>query len=532
LQASVGCLEQPVLQRQRQQASDRVYEERILSARVCPSLKISLFQMAMYGIYRSQKMNLPHTRDRTSSSKLARPDLTKGSLVRHMFVLSWPTVLAMAMHTSYNLVDVFWVGKVSATAIAAVSLAGVVFFIILAIGQTLGSGTVAMIARAYGARQFDKAQHVLGQSVFLTMLVALAFGVVGVASSRQILSMLGGRAEVLELGAGYLRIVSVGFVFQLLTFSVNYTFRGAGDMKTPMFIMLVSTALNMILDPLMILGLGPFPRMEVLGAGYATAIAKLVGLVFAFSFFVVGKSGLKLKLRDAWPLEGAVVKGLLSIGVPVGISYGFMALSGLVVFRLAARFGAQAIAALGIGLRILQIASLPVVGIGIATTTLIGQNLGAGERARVQKTAYQSMGVCSAIMIALGCVFFFNAAALVKVFTAHIDVINMGTTYLKIASMYLLFMGLTVSMTGSFRGSGYTMPPMFAALVKLALLLALSYLFTGVTQMGVSGIWWALFISYGVETAIIGVWFSRGTWKYRRIDVIEEERVMATEGGE
>jgi putative MATE family efflux protein len=447
-----------------------------------------------------------------------------------MFVLSWPTVLAMAMHTSYNLVDIFWVGKVSATAIAAVSLAGVVFFIILAIGQTLGSGTVAMIARAYGAKQSDKAQHVLGQSVLLTGIVACAFGVLGVTFSRQILSGLGGQAEVLELGTGYLRIVSIGFMFQLLTFSVNYTFRGAGDMKTPMMIMLVSTALNMILDPLLILGLGPFPRMEVTGAAYATTIAKFVGFVFGFSFFVLGKSGLKLKISEAWPLDGAVAKALLSIGVPVGISYGFMALSGLVVFRLVARFGAQALAALGIGVRVLQIASLPVVGIGIATTTLVGQNLGGGEHGRVQRTAYQSMGVCAAIMIVLGCIFFLNASLLVGVFTEHPDVIRIGTVYLSIASGYLLFMGLTVSMTGSFRGSGYTTPPMMGAFVKLGLLVMLSYLFTGVSEMGVSGIWWALFISYGVETAVVGIWFSRGTWKYRRIDILEDEKSVATEG--
>ena len=461
--------------------------------------------------------------ERASVQSPTGTDLAKGSLVRHMFVLSWPTVLAMAMHTSYNLVDIFWVGKVSATAIAAVSLAGVVFFIILAIGQTLGSGTVAMIARAYGARQYDKAQHVLGQSVLLTTIVALGFGVVGVTFSRQILVMLGGRTEVLELGTGYLRIVSVGFVFQLLTFSVNYAFRGAGDMRTPMLIMLVSTALNMVLDPLMILGLGPFPRMEVMGAGYATAIAKLVGLVFAFSFFIVGKSGLKLRLREAWPLDRAVARGLLSIGVPVGISYGLMALSGLAVFRLVARFGSQAIAALGIGVRILQIATLPVVGISIATTTLVGQNLGARRPERVQSAAFQSIGVCSAIMVGLGLLFFFNARLLMGVFTQHVDVIDTGTTYLGIASVYLLFMGLTMSMTGSFRGSGYTMPPMFAALVKLALLVGLSYLLTETTRAGVTGIWWALFVSYAVEAAIIGIWFSKGTWKFKRIEVLEEK---------
>ncbi len=458
----------------------------------------------------------------------ARADLTQGSLVKHLFVLSWPTVLAMSMHTSYNLVDIFWVGKVGPTAIAAVSLAGVVFFIILAIGQTLGSGAVAMIARSYGAGRFGKVEHVLGQAVLLSTLVAIGSGAVGVAFSRQIVSLLGGRAEVLELGTEYLRIVSVGFVFQLLMFSVNYAFRGVGDMRTPMLMMVVSTVLNMILDPIMILGIGPFPRMEVRGAAYATMIAKLVGFLLGFAMLVVGRSGIRFKAREAWPLEGAVARALLAIGIPVGVSYGLMALSGLIVFRLAARFGAQAIAALGIGMRVLQIASLPVVGIGIATTTLVGQNLGARKMDRVEKTAYQSMAVSSAIMVLLGLVFFFNSSRLVGVFTDHVDVISTGATYIRIASAYLLFIGLTTSITGSFRGSGCTLPPMFAALVKLALLFGISYLLSDVSRMGVNGIWWAMLISYGVEMAIVGVWFSRGTWKSRRIEMLEEEGPLST----
>ena len=465
--------------------------------------------------------------DRTPALDSRQPDITEGSLVKHLFLLSWPVVLAMAMHTSYNLVDIFWVGRIGPSAIAAVSLAGVVFFIILAIGQTLGGGTVALIARACGAKQYEKIEHLLGQSVLLTAIVAIGFGLVGVTFSHSIMRVLGAQTEVLDMGAKYLRIISIGFGFQLLLFSVNFAFRGAGDMKTPMVIMLVSTILNMVLDPFMILGIGPFPRMEVQGAAYATVIAKLVGLIFGFLILVRGRSGLKFRFKDAWPLDGAVARSLLAIGVPLGISYGLMALSGLAVFRLVARFGSQAIAALGIGIRVLQIAALPVVGIGIATTTLVGQNLGAKKKRRVEKTAFQSMGVCSAIMIVFGAVFFFNARALVGIFTPHIDVIQIGTEYIRIASLYLFFIGLTVSMTGAFRGSGYTLPPMYAGLIKLGVLVGLGYYLSVVIEMGVTGIWWAMVTSYGVESAILGAWFSKGTWKVKRIAILEQkERVI------
>jgi putative MATE family efflux protein len=445
-----------------------------------------------------------------------------------MFLLSWPVVLAMAMHTLFNLVDIFWVGKVGPSAIAAVSLAGVVFFIVLAIGQTLGGGTIALIARAYGAKQYGKVEHLLGQSVLLSAILAIGFGLVGVTFAHSIMRVLGAEREVLDMGTQYLRIMSIGFGFQLLVFSINFAFRGAGDMKTPMMIMLVSTILNMVLDPFMILGIGPFPRMEVQGAAYATVIAKFIGLIFGLLVLLRGKSGLKFRVKEAWPLDGKVVGSLLAIGVPLGVSYGLMALSGLAVFRLVARFGSQAIAALGIGIRVLQIAALPVVGIGIATTTLVGQNLGAKKKRRVEKAAFQSMGVCSVIMIVFGAVFFFNARSLVGIFTQHTDVIQMGMEYIRIASLYLFFIGLTVSMTGAFRGSGYTLPPMYAGLIKLGVLVGLGYYLSEAVGMGVTGIWWAMVVAYGTESAILGAWFSKGTWKVKRIAILEQkERVIA-----
>jgi putative MATE family efflux protein len=437
----------------------------------------------------------------------------------------------MALQTSYNLVDLFWVGKVSTEAIAAVSLAGVVFFIILAIGQTLGSGTVALVARSYGARQYDKARHLLSQSILLTGIMAVGFGIIGALLSRHIMSILGARAEVLDLGTQYLRIVSIGFVFDLLAFSVNFTFRGAGDMKTPMWILLAATLTNMALDPLMILGIPPFPRMGVAGAAFATAIAQFVGFTIGFAILLRGKSGLKFRIGEAWPLERTAVGAVLSIGIPVGISYGLMSLSGLVVFRFVARFGSQALAAFGVGLRILQVASLPVIGVAIATTTLIGQNLGAREKGRAGTVAFQSMGICSAIMIGFGVIFFSCSRWLVGLFCPQSDVVAYGSQYLRIASFYLLFIGLSSSMTGAFRGSGYTMPPMYAGLIKLGILVALGYIISEPLGMGLPGVWWAMVISYGIEFVILAVYFSRGTWKLKRLGIVEGEGPIAEEMG-
>lgn len=426
------------------------------------------------------------------------------------------------MQTCYNLVDIFWVGKLGATAIAAVSLAGTVFFVILAVGQILGSGTVALVAQSFGAKLIDQANNIVKQSLLLASIIALFVSIIGFIYADQIMMLLGGRGEVLRLSTHYLKIVFIGFFFQLLSFSVNYGFRGAGDMKTPMMIMLVATITNIVLDPLLILGIGFFPRLEVQGAAIATTIAKSVSFIVGFIILVKGRSGIKLKIFQKWKLEEKVVKTILRVGIPVGISYGLMALSGMAVFRIVALFSENAIAALGIGIRILQMASLPVViSIGIATTTMVGQSLGAHDVKKTIQIGTTAMAFSTVIMVFFGIVFITHASALINIFTDNMSVVNYGIQFMKIVSLYLVFIGITVSLTGVFRGAGDTLPPMFAGLLKLCLLIVLAIIFSQKLGMGVTGVWWAMFVSYGIETLIIAVWYATGRWRRRGLELLD-----------
>lgn len=424
------------------------------------------------------------------------------------------------MQTSYNIVDIFWVGKLGATAIAAVSLAGTIFYVILAVGQVIGSGTVALVAQSFGAQLRDEANNVVRQSLVLASAIALFVCIIGFLFSHQIMMLLGGRGEVLMLSTNYLRIVFIGFLFQILSFSINYAFRGAGDMKTPMLIMLVATTLNIILDPLLILGIGFFPRLEVQGAAIATAIAKCASFVVGFIILARGKSGIQLRFLDHWRFEVRVVKTILGVGIPVGISYGLMALSGMAVFRIVALFSEYALAALGIGLRILQLASLPVVSIGIATTTMVGQSFGARDDKRAVQIGAIATAFSTAIMILCGIVFITNARSLVTIFTDNMQVLQYGTQFLKIVSLYLVFVGITTSLTGVFRGAGDTLPPMFAGLLKVFLLIIVALFFSRTLEMGVIGIWWAMFISYGIEMVTVAAWYATGRWRKRGLALL------------
>ncbi len=443
------------------------------------------------------------------------------NIFKQLTILSWPIILAFSMQVGYNIVDIFWVGKLGATAIAAVSLAGNVFFIILAVGQILGSGTIALVAQFYGAKQIDNANNIIRQSLLLVSIIALPVCISGFIFAKQIMFLLGGQADVLIISTSYLRIIFIGFFFQLISFTINYAFRGIGDMKTPMKIMLVATIINLILDPLLIFGLGFFPRLEVQGAAIATVIAKCASFLFGFMILIKGRSGIKLNIFKKWYLKTKVVKTILSVGIPVGISYGLMAFSNMAVFRIVSSFSEYALAALGIGIRILQLASLPVVSIGIATTTLAGQSLGARDIKKTMQIGNISMLFSTAITIFFGIIFVTNAKFLVSIFTQNPQVINYGLQFMQIVSLYLVFIGITMSLTGVFRGAGDTLPPMFAGLFKLALLIALAILFSQNLRMGITGVWWAIFISYSIETIIITIWYASGKWHKKGLGLLD-----------
>jgi putative MATE family efflux protein len=429
---------------------------------------------------------------------------------KQLIKLAWPVVLAFMMQTSYNLVDIFWVGKLGATAIASVSLAGNFFYIILALGQVIGSGTVALVAHSFGARSIDRANSIAKQSLLLAFIVSMVIGTLPFASSKQIMYFLGGRETVLTLSTGYLRIVSIGFFFQLLSFSINYIFRGAGDMKIPMYIMLIATT-----------SIGFFPRLEVQGAAVATAIAKFASFVVGFLILTKGRSGIKINFHTTWKLEGAIVRKIFSVGIPVGISYGLMATSIMVVFGIVAAFSEHALAALGIGSRIFQFASLPVVGIGIATTTIVGQNLGARDTRGAMQAGNTALGLSCVIMIAFIMLFIANARGLIALFTQSAPTIEHGIEFIRIASFYLIFVGITTSLTGVFRGAGYTIPPMIAGILKVSLLYILASSLSRTMHAGVTGVWWAMLIAYGLESLVMVLWYRKGTWRAKGLALLK-----------
>jgi putative MATE family efflux protein len=448
------------------------------------------------------------------------PDSQRERVLKQLITLAWPIVLAFLLQNSYNLVDLFWVGRLGATAIASVSLAGNIFYVILAVGQVIGSGTVALVAHSFGAGLIGQANDITKQSLFMASIIAFVVCILGIVSADRIMLFLGGRGDVLMLSTAYVRIVFLGFFFQLLSFSINYAFRGAGDMVLPMIIMLIATGTNLILDPLLILGIGFFPRLEVQGAAIATAVAQGASFLVGFIILLKGRSGIKLNLKEKWRLEQTITAKIFTVGVPIGISYGLMATSIMVVFRIVAAFSEHALAALGIGTRIFQFASLPVVGIGIATTTLVGQSLGARNSKLAGRVSSTALLLSVLIMIIFSVAFMVNARTLVSIFTDDDLVIYQGIRFIRIVAAYLLFAGISTSMTGVFRGAGYTLPPMLSGLLKVALLYTLARILSQTFGLGINGVWWSMIIAYAMESAILFLWYRGGSWRKKGLALL------------
>lgn len=446
------------------------------------------------------------------------------SIFKRLITLSWPITLAFIMRVGYQIVDIFWVGKLGATEVAAVALAGNTFFIVLAVGQLIGSGTVTLVAQTFGARIIDRANCIVRQALILSLITAFLVSALGFFFSRDLVSLLGGTGAVLSLGTQYLRILFIGFFFQLLSFSINYSFRGTGDMVTPMVLVFAATIVNMILDPLLILGIGIFPKLGVRGAAFATIIGMLTSFVLGLVILVRGKSGLKLELGKSWRLESSVVRTIMTVGTPISVSYLLMGFTVMAAFRIVASFSESAIAAMGIGVRILQFSTLPIVGIGISTTTIVGQYFGARDVPRAHKTGANSMLLCTAIMLLFSVVFYVCAPFLIQIFLNEELVVRYGTHYMHIAALYLVFIGLTTSMTGVLRGAGYTLPPMLAGLIKLAGLLLLAPQFAYTFGIGLDGVWWAMFVAYGIETLIITLYYVTGKWRKAGLELLNNVR--------
>ena len=417
------------------------------------------------------------------------------------------------LYTMLSVVDMFWVGKLGPATVAAVALAGSVLGVLFSLGQVVMVGVLATASRAAGADSRAGVRESLRHGLFIALLGSIPLAVVGVLLSGRILGWFGAAPDVVAAGSGYLAIllaVVPGFFAGMVLYA---GFQALGDTRTPMFITFATNILNLVLDPLLIFGWLGLPRMGATGAALATILSQSGGLVAMA--VILRRRGL-VSLRG--PVRRESVKTILDIGVPAGLQAITRPLTGLMMFGVATRFGTEATAAFGIGIRLLQLMYIYLGGLASAGQTLVGQSLGQKRPELALKVSHRVLWIAFLLQFAVMPVLFLLAPALVRVFNADPGVVRYGTGYLRVLAPMLVVLGFTTAWDSAQRGAGATRNPMVAALIaNWGVKIPAALIFAGALGFGVTGIWLGIGASIVVEAGILAIGYYRRRWLRKEV---------------
>ncbi len=434
-------------------------------------------------------------------------DLTEGSIPKLLLRLSGPIAFSMIMFTLYLMVDLYFVGRLGPEAVAAVSISGNAFFVILGLSFVLGIGGMALIAQAFGRGDYEEAAKVYKQSIILAILVGIVTTFVGLSIARPYIAFFGGVGKSLEWGVEYFQVFSISFFFVLLLHVIGSCYRGMGDTRTPMIIMVLSTLFNIVLDPLLIFGLLGLPRLGVRGAAIASLSSQLISMgIYVYLIFIRGQH---LKIKRPWRLDLRIIKRSLAIGLPSGLTYFLLAVNMLITYRIVSLFGTPALASIGIGFRILQSIYMPVVAVTSAMAAMVAQNFGARKESRIIRTFWTGWVISSTIMIISAILCWMFPALFIGIFSDDKAVIHYGVTYLTIMSLGTVIVGTILTMSAVFQGFGKTYPVFIAAVIDNALFASLVFTLPGLFGWGIKSIWWIKLATAGIEMLIIAEWLRR-----------------------
>lgn len=444
-------------------------------------------------------------------------DYTAGPIGRALLLLAVPMVLEVALESVFAVVNVFWVGRLGANAVATVGLTEAMFTTIYALGLGLGIGATAMVARRIGEKNPEGAARAAVQAIFLGVLVAIPIGLIGLFHAPRLLGLMGASPEVIAGGSGFARVMFGGNFIILLLFLINAIFRGAGDATIAMRSLWIANICNMILDPLLIFGIGPFPEMGVTGAAVATTIGRGMGVIYQFyrlsgrnNRFVIRKRHLRLE----FDLLGRLLK-LSGTGI-FQILIGTTSWIGLV--RIVSTFGSEALAGYTIAMRVVMFALLPSWGMANAAATMVGQSLGAGKPDRAEQSVWLAGRYNLVFLGFVGLLFLLFAPALVAAFTGDPTVHSYAVNALRIISAGFLFYAYGMVLTSAFNGAGDTWTPTLLNLFCFWLWeIPLAWLLSKHFGMGPNGVSIAIAVAFSTLAVASSLLFGRGKWKTRSV---------------
>ncbi|HXI58748.1 MAG TPA: MATE family efflux transporter [Polyangia bacterium] len=443
----------------------------------------------------------------------SRRDLTKQPLGRAIFLLAIPMVAEMIMESVFAVVDIFWVSKLGPDAVATVGLTESMLVVVYALAMGLSMGAAAVVARRTGEQNRDGAARAAVQAIIIGLGLAATVGVTGAVLAPHLLTAMGASPAVVATGAGFTRMMLGGSVTVVLLFLINAAFRGAGDAAVAMRTLWLANSINIVLGPFLIFGWGPFPRMGVVGAAIATTIGRGTGVLFQLRSLARGRGRLGVR-RQHLRVDAEVMRTILRISRSGIVQAMIGTTSWIGLVRILSTFGSTVLAGYTIAVRVVLFALLPSWGLANAAATLVGQNLGAGQPERAEKSVWQAARYNTFLLGAVGVLFVAFGGAIVSGFSPDAGVVWYGSRALRIVAAGFPFYAVGMVMTQSFNGAGDTRTPTLINLFCFWLWeIPLAYVLAVPAGFGPTGVFVAIAVAFSTMAVVAGIWFRRGNWK-------------------
>jgi len=444
-------------------------------------------------------------------------DFTVGPIGRALGLLAIPMMLEMAMEAIFAVVDIAFVSRLGTNAIAAVGLTEALITVLYAVAIGLGMGVTAMVSRSIGEKDPEAAAVVTGQAVWIGVGLAILIGYTGVIYAADLLRLIGANEAVVSEGTGFAAVLLGGNASILFLFLLNAAFRGAGDAPIALRSLTLANAINIVLDPCLIFGLGPFPELGVTGAAVATTIGRGIGVAYLVYALFSRNGRLKLQLRQC-VIVPKIIARLIKVSIGGIGQFLISTASWIVIMRIVAIYGSAPIAAYTIALRLIEFAFLPAWGLGNACATLVGQNLGAGRPDRAEKSVWRASRYNAIFMGILGLISVALAPQIVGLFSSEPEVVRYGTSCIRILGigypMYAVGMIVIQAINGA--GDTYT-PSVLNFICFWALQIPLAYWLAEPLGFGPNGVFMSLIVAESTLTILGVLVFRRGKWKTQQV---------------
>jgi putative MATE family efflux protein len=439
-------------------------------------------------------------------------DCTTGSIPRHLLAVATPMLIGNFIQSGYTIVDAIWVGRVvGKDAIGAIAVSFPIIFIFIAVAAGATMATTILISQYFGAGKIEEVKKTIGASLFFALLTSIVISVAGILSAEPILRLLKTPPSILAQASLYLKINFGGFMVMYFSYLVGSILRGIGDSKTPLYFMIVGAVVNAVLDPLLIIGVGPFPRLGLGGAAVASICAQLVATIVGYRYLRKKGNIVAVDLRlIRWNPEK--ISLLVKIGFPSMLQQSMVSLGLATITGIVNSFGATATAAFGAAGRIDTVSMFPAMSIGMAVSIICGQNIGAGEYGRVRQVFRWGMMMTAASSLFFMIFYLTIPKLLLSAFLSDQAVLDIGANFLRIVGPGELFFAIAFVSNGVINGAGHTRITLLFTTIALWGVRVPAILLLSKTALGVNGIWIGTVIGYFTSMLLSLIWYFSGRW--------------------